>query len=345
MRTDRENPDPHHLIVAFAHASEPACTQALRTLQLPAVQRLWRHGTVVASHAGTAFDLTPPHEHALGTALGWADPGDGRWPWAGWKAGRAGQACAWFTPCHWRAAMDQVTLLPPEDLDLSTDESHALLAALAPLAQEDGLQLMAETPQRWRAEGPLLADLACASLDRVAHRRGDIWLPRNQARHARTLQRLQNEAQMLFYTHPVNEARQARGALPINGFWVSGAGVWDGQGPSFASGLAALAPAGEVRCIDTLRAPALAGDWHGWARAWQALDHELLTPWLTEADPERPRQLTLCGEQGWLRWSSAPPARMRPGLAGALQHRWQRWRARWTGAPTPTPLSHWLEPL
>ena len=36
---------------------------------------------------------------------------------------------------------------------------------------------------------------------------------------------------MLLYTHPVNDAREARGALPVNSFWLSGCGVRAGRRP------------------------------------------------------------------------------------------------------------------
>lgn len=346
MRPASESPDPHHLIVAFAHASDPACHAVLAQTPLPALQQLLRQWHPNARHAGDDYHLTPPHEHALGHALGGADPGDGRWPWAAWQAGRRGPACAWFTPCHWNAGREQVTLLPPDELDLRLDESQALLDALAPLAMEDGLALSLETPQRWRAEGDGLRDLPCASLDRVAHRRIDPWLSAPRTPAGRALQRLQNEAQMLFYTHPVNDARQARGALPINGFWASGAGVWDG---------AATGGLGDIERIDTLRAPALAGDWAAWGQAWQALDRERLAPWMAQATPAQPLRLTLCGERGWARWSSVAPTALqahpnRPPSASTAAARlragWQRLRALYgpSTAAANNVASH-LEPL
>ena len=286
-----------HLIVPFASA--PGCREALAATALPTLTRLLNDWTPVARHSGDEYTLTPPHEHALAQALGWPARPDGVTPWAARNAGLPGQPCAWFTPCHWSVGMEQVTLLPPDGLDLHADESEALLQALAPWAREDGLHLTLETPLRWRAEGNALRDLPCASLDRVVHRRVDAWLPRaEQAPAIPGLLRLQNEAQMLFYTHPVNDARQARGALPINGFWISGAGVWDGD--------AAAAPT----VLDALRAPALAGDWTAWTAAWQALD-ATLAPWAAAADQHR-RQLTLCGERGWVRYAPATRTARRP---------------------------------
>ena len=75
------------------------------------------------------------------------------------------------------------------------------------------------------------------------------------------MRRLQSEAQLVFYTQAVNEAREQRGALAVNSFWLSGCGRLQ------------PAPASSTPEIATgLRAPLLAGDWAAWADAWHALD-------------------------------------------------------------------------
>jgi hypothetical protein len=141
--------------------------------------------------------------------------------------------------------------------------------------------------------------LATASLDRVAGRRVDGWMPDSAA--ASGLRRLQSEMQMLLYTHPVNEARSQQGLLPVNSFWLHGSGA-----------LAALptAHAGSAppQVITTLRAPALAEDWAAWAQAWQALDAGSLTALRAELTAGRPARLTLCGERQAQSWVSQPQA-------------------------------------
>ena len=140
------------LIVPFASASAPPCRDVLARTALPQLTRLLNRWTLVGQHQGDEYSLTPPHEHALAQALGWRLEADGVTPWAARQAARRDRPCAWFTPCHWSVGMEQVTLLPPDGLDLREDESGALLQALAPWAQEDGLTLSMETPQRWLAE-------------------------------------------------------------------------------------------------------------------------------------------------------------------------------------------------
>ena len=209
--------------------------------------------------------------------------------------------------------MDQVTLQPPESLDLPEVESRELFEALRPWAEEDGIALHFESATRWRAVGPAFADLPWASLDRVAHRQLDAWLPNGgQLPQARALLRLQNEAQMLFYTHPLNDRRAARGLASINGFWISGTGAWDGQ--------ALPAP----RVAAGLRAPALRGDLTRWAEAWVQLEQDEITPLLEAAEGGAAVRLTLCGERSAISWASGLPAK--PGALSRLRGLFQRQR-------------------
>lgn len=107
-----------------------------------------------------------------------------------------------------------------------------------------------QQPQRWLARGALFDDLATASMDRVIGRDVRPWLP--DAQQARALHRLQSEVQMLLYTHVFNDARAARGQVPINAFWVHGAGRLQ---PGTATGAKAA-----VQCLDDLHAAALQGN-------------------------------------------------------------------------------------
>ena len=116
------------------------------------------------------------------------------------------------------------------------DDSQALLAAMQPFFEQDGIALEYDAPTLWLARGEVFRDLATASLDRVVGRTIDDWMPRAEA--AKTLRRLQQEMQMLLYTHEVNEARMRGGLLPVNSFWVSGTGALPGSPlPPAAPGL------------------------------------------------------------------------------------------------------------
>ncbi len=335
-------PEARHLIIAYAAppaadaAAEPGTPPIPPLPRLPALQRWLARATPHAQHDGSPWSLTPPHEHALARALGWT-VADGQLPWAAWHAGVVGVGCAWLWPCAWQAGIDQITIVPPHALDLRAEESAALRDAFAPYAASDGIELHGDDPLRWLARGALFDGWTGASLDRVAHRRADGWW-RDAGRQpaARTLLRLLNEAQMLFHDHPVNAARAARGALPVNGLWIAGAGRWDGHGPTPAQ-------AG-VRLVDDLSAPATQGDGAGWAAAWARLDETLLAPWLAAADADgQPRWLTLCGERGWRSWRLDPGADPPPSPRRHWRDLWHRLR----GQPRPAtpPAVDWWSSL
>lgn len=317
MRPPEMAPDtPFALIIPFAAASAPGCQALLPGLQLPHLQTLLSRLAPQAADEGDEHSLSPPHERALAKARGIAG-GDGQLPWAAADSDQPGTPQAWFSPCHFQIGIDQVTLLPAHQIGLDETTSRALLAALAPLCQEDGMGLQFVDSGLWRASGEPLRGLACASLDRVSGRPVGPWLTESPGnpQGQRLLQRLQSEAQMLFYTLPVNDAREAARLLPVNGFWVHGAGACETADPI------RRAP----RCPDSLRQAALQDDWAAWQAAWQALDAGPVAELLRAAETGHPVHLTLCGERHARAWATPGP-----GQNGGL---WQRLSARWRRPP------------
>lgn len=288
---------PHHLLIPFAAASAPECQALLPGLKLPNLQALLARLAEQPADRGDDHQLTPPHERALARALG-LPVADGQIPWAAAQSEAPTVPQAWFSLCHYQVGMEQVTLLPGAQLALDDADSHALFEAFEPLCAEDGLTLRRESATEWHASGEPLRGIACASLDRVSGRMVDAWLAESPANPAgaRLLKRLQSEAQMLFYTHPAHDTRTARSLLPVNGFWVHGAGALN----------APLALANAPDMPDTLRQAALRDDWAGWQRAWQALDAGEIAALLAAAQRGEPVTLTLCGERHARTWTTAP---------------------------------------
>lgn len=284
-------PDSPHLLIPWAIAQAEGCQQALPALALPQLDSLLARLAPTGGEAGDEHDYAPPHERALAQALGLPA---GATPWAAWEAADTAQPCAWITPCHWKAGADQIHMLPPEALALAEAESRALLALLAPWFAEDGITLHYAQPLRWLARGSAFAGLETAALDRVQGRDVRHWMPRGP--HERLLQRLHSEVQMLLYTHAFNDARTARGQLPVNAIWVHGAGAL------VLPPIAAAPP----QVDQTLRDAALRTDWTAWATAWQALDSGPVARLAAQAARGAPVQLTLCGERAFLQWHSAP---------------------------------------
>lgn len=257
----------------------------------------------VQTDAADALTLSPPHERALARAQGLAsaETPDGLIPWAASEAASqlhadATRAWAWITPCHWVMGSDHATLTDPAALALREDESCALLAAMQPYFETDGITLHYLAPVRWLAEGELFRTLPTASLDRVLGGKVDDWLPK--ASSAKNLRRLQNEMQMLLYTLPLNDLRAAQRQLPVNSFWISGTGAL----PAGKAG-EALTPAlsqKESENVTLPRSLALAvfnDDWAAYSQAWAALDAGAVAQLLARQRAGEAVRLTLCGER------------------------------------------------
>jgi hypothetical protein len=290
-----------HVLIPFAVCRDPAAQQMLSSLRLPHLAQLLTHLSPQALDVADEASPTLPHERVLARALGL--PQGPQIPLAAWQAGASGHAgleangVAWtfITPCHWNLGQAQITLDPPQALALNETESRALLRAMQPYFEEDGITLVYDTPARWLAHGEVFRTLVSASPERVVGR-GDIkpWMPA-----APTLRRLQNEMQMLLYTHPVNEARAERGAYPVNSFWVSGSGA---LATPISETTLPLMPL-------QLMEAALQQDWHAWGQAWKTLDATVCADVLRAMEQGGPPEcaiLTLCGERSAQTYTAAP---------------------------------------
>ena len=264
--------------------------------------------------------LTPPHERAWAQAVGWS-VADGCQPMAAHAAITQGlrgadgaqegpSAWAFISLCNWQVSNGQVTLGDPAHLELDEATDARLFQAMQGFFAEDGIVLYSHQPGRWLAQSPLFANLPTASLDRVIGRNIDPWLVGSHtltdalSPAAKLLRRLQNEMQMLLYTHPVNEGRR----LTVNSFWVHGTG----------EGLAQTHAAPAV--VNTLRDSALQQDLVGWLEAWQHVDAQVIAPLLARVAAGVPQRLVLCGEHEFHVYDSGKPSF------------WQGWRQRF--APT-----------
>lgn len=301
-----------HLLIPHAAGLSAACAETLLHLALPNLAALL--GRLEATERDTAdeYSLNPPHERVLARTLG-MEGEDGALPWAARAAAADGIAVGdgvWgqLTPAHWQVGRETVTLTDPAALALDEAESRALFEAVRGLFESEGFTLAWGAPLRWYAAHDSLDGLPCASIDRVIGRNVDLWLQTDTRRFpaARLIRRLQNEVQMLLYTHPLTDAREARGLLPVNSFWLSGCGRFQ-------------ATAGIAPTVDTrLRGPLLAEDWSAWSEAWQALDAGPVARALAQAQRGDALTLTLCGERSAQTFEARPQSLWR-----RLQQHWQ----------------------
>ncbi len=282
-QVNQDRAPTRHGVIAYAalesEALRAAMNDALATLYLPNLQKLLSRMVCVSKlstppEGVNAFLM--PHESAPELT--------GAKPFLGKEA--------IMTPCHWQVGMNEVTLLKPQELALNEDESRKLLSAIQPYFEEDGLQVVYESPLVWRVTGDLLDGLPLASIDRVVGQNIKPWMPEHQ--RAKTLQSLQSEMQMLLYQHPVNDERSLKGRWTVNSFWLHRSP--DQLYPDTADLYIAL----------DLRETMQASNAKLWQQAWERLDATLCQSLYQALDQNHDVSLTLCSETSWRHYRPQP---------------------------------------
>ncbi|CAB3679448.1 regulator [Paraburkholderia rhynchosiae] len=241
------HPNRLHLLLPFALPAAADAATALHDIRSPALDRLVARATLVERVIGEDFQRTLPHERwiarqfgALSIGASGASGANGsigaaaadEAPLApymlradGGEPGDATWACV--QPVHVRIAHDHLVLIDPASLELSDEEASALLAVARPLIEELGVRIEAPKPARWYLSGDGFGTLAGASPLRASGRNIEIWLPHeaHSGERSRAWMKLQNEVQMAWFEHPVNEAREARGLPAVNSIWFHAQGA------------------------------------------------------------------------------------------------------------------------
>ena len=267
--------------------------------------RLLQGMKLLESTSLEASSLSTPHERVLAKALGL--PGfemlpDGLIPWAAWQAGQppglqnqSGKAWAFITPCHWAMGREHATLTDPAALALTDVDAQTLLQAMQPYFETEGITLHATAPDRWLAEGEIFRDLPTASLDRVMGRNVDAWLPAS-----RKIKLLQNEMQMLLYTHPLNDERSSKRLQTVNSFWLSGTGAL-AQAPTTSL------PTTNITVNRSLAQAAFTDDWAAHTQAWTVLDAGEVAALLARQTAGETVRMSLCSESQALTFETSAP--------------------------------------
>lgn len=136
------------------------------------------------------------------------DPGNGHWLRA--------------DPVHLSINRDRVVLMDATQLEITADESMSFCASLNEHFHADGMTFFAPDPTRWYLRCEVEPKLQTHALSRVRGRRIDRFGFTGTDRAL--WQRHLSEAQMLLHNHPINEAREERGAMMVNSLWLWGGG-------------------------------------------------------------------------------------------------------------------------
>lgn len=273
----------------------------LRDLRLPALETLLARGISTSLPAGSkeawlcqSFGIEKQHDWPVAPFTLLADGGE-----------PGGDFWLLAEPVHLQLQRDRMVLMDADGLAISGDEATELTAALNSHFAGDGLTFFPSHPGRWHVRLASPARIETHPLETVIGRNIREFLPGGpEGKHwHRTL----NEIQMLFHAHPVNAAREQRGALPVNSIWPWGGGVLADKTASpyakiwaddaLAIGLAAASGTPHERppetaaewlqnasagrhliILDSLRSPALHGDFPRWRESLLRLESDWFHP-------------------------------------------------------------------
>lgn len=118
---------------------------------------------------------------------------------------------------------DSLVLMPSDTLMLDESESLALLKAFNAHFAQDQVELLYGGAARWYLKVLQPVDIKTQTIDELRFRPVNDAYPTGNA--ANYWRKLMNEAQMLFYSHPVNERRRNQGLPEVNSVWFWGEGV------------------------------------------------------------------------------------------------------------------------
>lgn len=309
-----------HIKILLPFSLPPAelARDLLRELQLPALSTLLARAAAVAAAGSTTpgdddgFARCLPHESWLarhfGMEAGLTSGGSPPVAPALMRAmGLAPEAGHWFIlhPVHLHIARDHLVLTDLRQLALDDDASRALFRTALPAFEAAELPLVYGSASTWFMRADRHDDLQTATPDATCGHNIDIWMP--QGASARAWRKLQNEVQMDWHAHAVNEVRSASGRNAVNSLWLWGGGGaapaatdvptdalfgFDDWFAAFtrrgtesvpdAASATVLSSTSAQRLVlaDDLIAAALAGDWSDWLQQFNKIEERWLAPLL-----------------------------------------------------------------
>lgn len=125
-------------------------------------------------------------------------------------------------PVYQQMDINHATLADQSLLNLSAADANSLIASLNDQFTGDGLRFECDHPMRWYCQFDKPLSIDTISLTAATGR--DVSLCRPTGSDARYWRSLLAEIEMILYSHPVNQQREARGELPVNSLWLWGGG-------------------------------------------------------------------------------------------------------------------------
>ncbi len=207
-----------HLIIPDLFLPKEIAGKVCKDLQIPALERLLARGNEIDSvHSRisnyslesalcAAFDMAAPAEVQIGGVSAAFDQlGEGYW-----------------LRCDPVQLSMQNDLLLLQEVEPSHEEAAGICKSMNDYFLGDGMEFFAPHPKRWYVRSTLSRRIHTTPLPAVLGSNVHGIMPEGE--DATRWHSLLNEIQMLLYSHPVNEAREARGELPVNSVWLWGGG-------------------------------------------------------------------------------------------------------------------------
>ncbi len=228
----------------------------------------------------------------------------------------------WFIlhPAHVAIGHSEMVMADRRSLALPETESLALFKAALPCFEEAGKQLLYGDAMTWFVRADDWKELRTTTPDMACGRSLSHRMP--EGTNESQWRKLLNEVQMVWHAHPVNAAREQRGASRVNALWLWGgsygatpnfpailpytaafrfAGRMEAYGQFFpeskpdckAADVLSSTPEHGLVLLDDLIAPTLAGDWHGWLSIYEGLEVEWFEPLLEALERDQIDRVTL----------------------------------------------------
>jgi hypothetical protein len=308
------------LVLPFALPAPEFATELTRSLPAPALAALLSRTSSHQRHPHKHAARALPHEAWLARALGLEQHGQPAFAAAAMRGlGLPPAEGTWFivNPAHIDIARSHLMMPDLRHLALSDEDSRALFDAAVPWFEEAGHQLRYGDAQTWFMRADDWAGIDTATPDTAVGMNLTDFMPTGA--HALAFRKLQNEIQMLWYTHPANAARESRRQPTVNAFWL-----WSGASADQNAGSPPTAPFTSIATFETpgwlaalgrplpslnaltnelngdtllacgnVAAPAIAADWGGWLHEMLRLETELFGPLLAALMQGRVKQVKL----------------------------------------------------